>query len=160
MFEVRRVGADEWPTVRKLRLEALRDAPDWFWATYDDEVQKPERWWRTFVESGIWLAAYEAEKAIGIVAALRAPELADSDRQVISMWVAPSARGRGVGKELIEAVKIATRGEGARYLQLEVTDANDAGRRLYQRCGFQITGREQPHPRDPSLHEVEMRLAI
>ena len=76
------------------------------------------------------------------------------------MWVRAEARGRGVGTKLIDAVKAWARAEGARALQLEVTEDNHAAVRLYERCGFRATGRTEPLPRDPALIEHEMRLLL
>src|SRR5919106_460409 len=121
MIDVVRVGPDEWSTVRKVRLAALLDTPDLFWSTHDDEVDKPESWWREFVDAGAWFVAYDGGLPVGISAAIRDPELEESDRQLISMWVEPDARGGGVGAKLIEAVKAWARADGARALQLQVT---------------------------------------
>ena len=54
-------------------------------------------------------------------------------QQLISMWVAPSARGRGVGRALVGRVIAAAAG---RPLWLRVLDGNETAIRLYQRCGF------------------------
>ena len=160
MIEIRPVTAEDWALVRKVRLAALRDTPDWFWATYDEEVDKPENWWRDFIEAGAWFIAYDGEQPVGIAAALPAHYLEESDRQLISMWVEPAARGTGVGAALVNAVLAWARAEGVRELQLQVTEKNDAARRLYERCGFRATGRADPLPRDPSLIEHEMRFRL
>jgi GNAT superfamily N-acetyltransferase len=160
MIEIRRVGPDDWPTVREIRLAALKDTPDWFWATYEQEVEKPESWWRDFIDSGAWFLAQDENHPVGIAAAIRNPQLGDSVRQLISMWVAPGTRGIGVGARLVQAIKDWARADGARELQLEVTQDNHTAARLYQRCGFEATGRTEPLPRNPALIEHEMRLLL
>ena len=146
--------------MRRVRLEALEDAPDWFWATYDDEVGRPERWWREFIDIGAWFVSLEEERPVGVAAAIRDAGLGESARQLISMWVAPPARNRGIGRALIERVKEWVRSEDVGELRLDVTDGNDDALRLYLRCGFQLTGHTTPHPRDPSLVEREMCLRL
>jgi RimJ/RimL family protein N-acetyltransferase len=160
MFQVRRISSDEWEDLREIRLAALKDSPDWFWATYEEEVGKPATWWRDFIDAGAWFVAFENGRAVGVAAAMRDPQLADSDRQLISMWVDPDARKRGIGTQLIEAVKVWAREDGARELQLEVTDANEVAARVYERSGFRLTGRATAHPRDLRLTEHEMRLRL
>ena len=160
MIAIRQVGPDEWETVRTIRLAALTDTPDWFWATYEEEVDKPEAWWRDRIESGAWFIAFDDDRAVGVAAAIRAPELEDSDRQLISMWVSPGARNRGIGLELVDAVKAWARDDGATALQLMVTQGNDAAARLYERCGFRATGTTTPLPRNPALVEHEMHLRL
>lgn len=158
--QIERVGSDEWKIVRTVRLAALEDAPDWFWATHDDEADRPEGWWREFIDRGVWFVAWEEEQPVGIVAAISDPAFDESDRQLISMWVAPVARNRGLGSALVERVKEWARSEGIRELRLDVTDGNDAALRLYLRSGFRPSGHTTPHPRDPSLAEREMRLQV
>jgi RimJ/RimL family protein N-acetyltransferase len=43
------------------------------------------------------------------------------------------------------------RGEGVREPQLQDTEDNGAARRLYERCGFEATGRTERLPRKPAL---------
>lgn len=97
---------------------------------------------------------------VGIAAAIRVPELEDSARLLISMWVEPDARRAGIGTKLVEAVKDWARADGARELRLQVTEDNRAAARLYERCGFEWTGRTEPLPRKPALVEHEMRLLL
>jgi ribosomal protein S18 acetylase RimI-like enzyme len=50
--------------------------------------------------------------------------------------VEPSARGRGVGRALMEAAEAAARAAGLTYISLMVTEENRAARALYDRTGF------------------------
>jgi ribosomal protein S18 acetylase RimI-like enzyme len=52
------------------------------------------------------------------------------------MWVAPEARGRGVGDALIAAVEQWARRSGAGTLLLSVAAGNAAAAALYRRNGF------------------------
>ena len=56
------------------------------------------------------------------------------------LFVAPHARGRGVGTRLLAAVAERARAEGCRELRLDVVDGNRA-RALYERQGFRPSGR-------------------
>lgn len=160
MLEIGRVEAGEWEVVRDVRLAALRDAPDWFWATYEEEVGRPSTWWRDFVGNGGWFVAWDDGRPAGLAAAIYDRNLGPTTLQLISMWVAHEARGRGVGAELVDRVKAWAREAGADALQLDVTEGNDTARRLYERCGFRPTGRTTPHPRNPRLKEIEMRVEL
>jgi dihydropteroate synthase len=59
------------------------------------------------------------------------------------MWVAPEARGGGVGRALVDAALRWTRGRAAIELSLQVTDGNEPARALYEGCGFRDTGRRE-----------------
>jgi ribosomal protein S18 acetylase RimI-like enzyme len=45
-------------------------------------------------------------------------------------------------------------------LLLWVTESNTAARKLYERCGFTLTGERQPLPSDPALPEIRMRRLL
>lgn len=159
MARVVRMTAEDWELLRELRLSALADAPDYFWSTYNAEASKPEAWWRDFIAAGEWFVAYEDDNAVGLAAAMPFSQLDDGVHHLISMWVSPPARRRGIGALLVEAVKAWAREQGSRVLHLEVTEGNVAARRLYERHGFRDTGGRQPHPRLP-LNEEEMRVQL
>lgn len=57
-----------------------------------------------------------------------------------SLWVAPEARGQGIGDRLVETVAGWSKGAGYRRLVLWVADGNDHAERLYERNGFTRTG--------------------
>ena len=73
----------------------------------------------------------------------RAPVLAMMDRPLAAdemlmdgLFVAPEARGAGVGSALIRAVLSEARRRGCTAVRLEVIDRNLRARALYERLGF------------------------
>jgi GNAT superfamily N-acetyltransferase len=56
--------------------------------------------------------------------------------EVDELFVAQSARGRGMGAALLEAAGAALRQRGGVALQLQVADGNAAARRFYAKAGF------------------------
>ena len=160
MVEIKRVESDQWRVVRDVRLRALRDTPEMFWATYEHEVAQSAEWWQGFIDAGAWFLAWEDDGPVGIAAAIRDDRFDPATRQLISMWVAPGARRGGVAWALVKAVEDWAVTNGVRTLLLEVTEGNDDARRLYERCGYRFTGRSAPHPRNPRLRELEMRMDL
>ena len=60
------------------------------------------------------------------------------------MWVAPEARGQGVGAALVAAVEGWARGKGYVRMGLGVTSTNEPAIRLYTRMGFIDLGDTYP----------------
>ena len=72
------------------------------------------------------------------------------------MWVAPEVRQQGVGTRLIQAAEDWAKEAGFKELVLDVTEGNTPAIALYERCGFQFTGKTDRYPNDPSLLELFM----
>jgi [ribosomal protein S18]-alanine N-acetyltransferase len=62
--------------------------------------------------------------------------------------VMPSARGRGLGRDLLVAVIAHARAFGCDRLELEVADTNVAALHLYRAAGFAEVGRRPHYYRD------------
>lgn len=56
------------------------------------------------------------------------------------IFVAPHARGRGVGSRLLEAIALEAARRGYAEVRLDVIDANTRARALYERRGFHAVG--------------------
>lgn len=59
------------------------------------------------------------------------------------LFVAPRARGRGVGSALLDAVAAEARARGFREVRLDVVDENPRARALYERHGFRAVARHR-----------------
>ncbi|HYL26821.1 MAG TPA: GNAT family N-acetyltransferase [Candidatus Nitrosotalea sp.] len=132
--------AREWALFRKLRLEALFEAPGAFSSTFADWQDADEaRWQRRLTEVPFNAIAYLDRAPAGMVGATE-PD-ARGAIELISMWVAPFARGQGVGDALVHAVVEWAGAQGAASVFLEVVEANGRARAFYERCGFVDKGR-------------------
>lgn len=63
---------------------------------------------------------------------------------VQDLYVAPAARGRGLGRELIQAVRERAAEWGGRYVKLTVYDRNPAALAFYHSIGFESCEDELP----------------
>jgi putative acetyltransferase len=105
---------------------------------------------------GLDLAAFERPEVTLFVARLDGRAVGcgayllqgDGSAEIKSMFVAPEARGRGIGRRLLEAIEAAVRGRvGA--LRLETGVKQLAALRLYQAAGFRPRGPFGPYTDDP-----------
>ncbi len=72
------------------------------------------------------------------------------------MWVAPAARGQGVGRRLLEALEDHARQLGLAILHLETNRALHEAQALYRRHGYQEVA---PFNAEPYAHHwFEKRL--
>jgi ribosomal protein S18 acetylase RimI-like enzyme len=63
-------------------------------------------------------------------------EFGGRDAFVDELYVAPEARGRGIGSAALQIAEDACRGAGIRALHLEVAHENPRARALYERAGY------------------------
>jgi GNAT superfamily N-acetyltransferase len=156
---IREVASDDWQLLRDVRLTALLEAPSAFGSSYEREAVFSETDWRGRIEArGVSFLAYLPEVSpAGLAGSFGdRPGVAE----LVSMWVAPAARGRGTGEALVTAVVDWAKNHDYREVHLWVTESNVHARGLYERCGFVPTGERQPLPSNPSLPEIGMRLPI
>ena len=138
MVQIRRVRADEWRELRDLRLEALQDSPDAFWTLYEEALERTDADWREWTTFPCHVAV-EDGRLVGMVAAF-ADEQDAATAVLLAMFVAPAARGRGIGAALVDAQLAWARDEGFERMSLLVNVEQGSAFRLYERCGFRDTG--------------------
>jgi GNAT superfamily N-acetyltransferase len=152
--EIRRLGPDEWQTFRVVRLAALKDAPYAFGSTYEAELSRTEERWRSALTDRARFVAESAGEVVGTVGAGASDVTGTA--ALTALWVAPGARGRGVGEALVNTVLEWAREAGYEQVMLWVVEGNSAAESLYQRTGFRRTGAVQMvRPGDPRI-EYEM----
>ncbi len=129
-----------------LRLAALRECPSAFSSSYEEECETPlAEVEARFAPGGRKLfGAFDGEALVGIAGAGRETSLKTRHKGYIrSVYVAPSHRGTGLGKQLFEhALAFACAMDGVEQVHLTVTAGNVAAVALYERLGFRIYGRE------------------
>ena len=142
MLELRTLEPDDWPLWRELRLRALADAPEAFGSTlaeWQGSGDQEDRWRsRLSIPGASDFVVLLDGVAVGMVSGV--PGEDPESVELISMWVSPVARGRGVGDHLIQAVERWGAERGARALRLSVMPANGRAIALYERHGFADTG--------------------
>lgn len=158
MVLVRATTITDWQALREIRLQALRDAPSAFSSTYAGEAAfADDEWHRRATRDGSFLAFLPEVSPAGLGGGyLAAPDTVE----LVSMFIRPQARGRGVGEAIIDAVDGWARKQGATTVHLWVTETNKHARRLYERCGFTATAERQPLPSNPALGEIGMQRPL
>jgi ribosomal protein S18 acetylase RimI-like enzyme len=101
--------------------------------------------WRAMVEARNRFVVEVDGRVVGLAAGGDSSD--PGAAALTSLWVAPEARGKGVGDRLIEVVDDWSKSAGYRRLVLWVAEGNERAERLYQRNGFARTGEAIREPR-------------
>jgi L-amino acid N-acyltransferase YncA len=139
--------ADDWPAVRRIYTEGIatgdatleREAPDWghFDRSHPAECRLVARSTTDGVLGWTALGGYSARRVYSGVA-------------WESVYVAESARGRGVGRSLLEAQIAASEAAGYWTLLAGVLAENDRSLAVHQRVGFRRIGVQRRLGQDAS----------
>ena len=161
-MSIRFLSASEWRLLRSARLDALRESPASFLSTFAEERQYGEQHWQAELDHGAWLVGTrdDAAQAQALLGATRGDDIPGADRYLSSLWVAPPARGRGVGTTLLTRMLTYLRDHDVRRVWLWVLDGNADADRLYRRVGFRSTGLRKPLDRDPVRSEERLLLEL
>ena len=144
-MEIRRLAPADGPAYRALRLRALRDHPDAFTSSYEEDVQQPMQVSFTRLASPLYAfwGAWQGDELYGMVG-LEHEQRAKNRHKgtVIGMYVTPEVAGQGVGRALLQALMAHARQAGIASLVLTVTEGNAHAQRLYAGAGFRSFGIE------------------
>jgi ribosomal protein S18 acetylase RimI-like enzyme len=146
-------------TLRCAMREAVSVSPDAFLSTAADIDAKSAAYWRSELQSSVWVVMQGENEILGIGAAKRRGETEACF--VESVWIAPSMRGHRLGERLVGYLIDAKRLEDRiREVFLWVFDKNDSAIELYKRMKFEPTGEQQElqSVRGASIKEIKYWL--
>jgi len=147
-MHIRRLTPADAEVFQELRLAALQDCPTAFGSSYDEEREFS----RAFIEDRLAarpdrgsFGAFEGAELVGLIALGRERQRKLEHKALIwGMYVAPKARGSGIGRALLHAaLALAGSVHGIRQVNLCVNADNSTAIRLYQSAGFKVFGHER-----------------
>jgi ribosomal protein S18 acetylase RimI-like enzyme len=150
-MNIRRATSDDRATLHELWEEFEREVPEppgWVPETWDEE-------WAAIsagLERGAVYLAEDGDGPAGMALA-GAPDRGRS--HLVTVYVRPRARRRGLAKALVRACVGDVREKGARRVSLDVLSTNKAARALWSRLGFEEVALVMEAP----VEDLERRLA-
>ena len=134
-MQIRQLQLTDAPLYRAFRLRGLREHPDAFTSSFEEENARP------LADTEKRLAAAASEKLWG---AFDKVDNFDNGKLagMVGLYVASEFSGRGLGRALVDAVLTEALACGVELLVLTVTDSNRAACALYTRAGFSAFGTE------------------
>lgn len=149
-MEIRPLGPDDGLAYRDVRLRALREAPEAFASTFEEESNQSDAFWRDLVartagamEAEI-LAIDRGDGTLAGTAFVRVSSDPPHDGYVGAMWVDEDLRGAGWGDALLEHAEGFARRLGCGAVELWVSGSNPLAQRFYERNGYRPTGVQEP----------------
>jgi ribosomal protein S18 acetylase RimI-like enzyme len=143
---IRKLRPHESAIYRELRLACLKNVPQYFGSTYEEEVLNPKFFFETYIENAspdhVMFGAFDGERLIGITGFNRMPRQRARHRgEIVQVYVDSSYRGQNIGERLLrQALEYAFTLEGIEQVQLSVIASNKTAIRLYEKLGFKAFG--------------------
>lgn len=143
-FTLRRLRAADADAYRALRLEGLKENPEAFGASFDEQAAEPLSWFEATLENNVVFGGFSAGGELAGVAGFHVPLRAKSRHKGVlwGMYVTPDARGTGLARQLTERV-IEHAETVVEELLLRVVLSNPAAVTLYKSLGFAEYGVER-----------------
>ncbi|HEX5005035.1 MAG TPA: GNAT family N-acetyltransferase [Gemmatimonadales bacterium] len=138
-LQIRPMTAADWPAAAEVYREGIATGD----ATFNTEAPSWESWDRGHL-APCRLVAVQGGEVVGWTALTPV-----SDRCVyggvaeLAVYVAARARGRGVGRALLDALVAASEAAGIWSLQAGIFPENAGSVKLHERAGFRFVGRRE-----------------
>lgn len=139
---IRKLQPQESPLYREVRLACLKNIPQFFGYTYEEEILNPKLKFEAFIESDtrehFMFGAFDQEKLIGIAGFERMKRQRDRHRgELVQVYVDANYRGQNLGEKLVRRVlEHAFTLAGLEQAQLSVVAGNKTAIALYEKLGF------------------------
>jgi L-amino acid N-acyltransferase YncA len=130
------LGPGDWPAVRAIYEAGIATGDATFETTMPDWPA-----WDAAHLAGHRLVARDGGQVVGWVAlAPVSDRCAYAGVAEDSIYIAPDAQGRGVGRALLAAVVASAERGGIWTIQTGIFPENQASVRLHEACGFRVVG--------------------
>jgi ribosomal protein S18 acetylase RimI-like enzyme len=142
-MHIKKLHEDNWREWRTIRLRCLKNDPDLFGRSYEDEESQPEENIRKYFHDGFIVGAFDDNNLLkGIAGTI----INKGDRRqhkaiVWGVYVDPECRERGVFKNLMRGL-IENLPPFVEQLLLDVSVNNKIAIDAYKKIGFSIFGTE------------------
>jgi GNAT superfamily N-acetyltransferase len=166
MIDVRQIRSGEWERLRNIRLEALADSPLSFATRLSEAEAYPESLWKERALVGAagdeqaTVLAVSGERTVGMTIALGRRGIPEGIVPIVSVFVSPTARRRGVAGRLLCAAEQWAVDHGGSSTSLWVEEGNAPARRLYESAGYVATTDREPMRSRQRAWEIRMEKAL
>ena len=155
---IRKATADDIRSMMNLAAESAT-AAHWTEQQYRDLISPAGKLDRLAIVaegSPVSHPAMPAEGLLGfLIARFQSPEC-----ELENIVVSRAAHRKGIGRQLLDALQLATRETKCEVVFLEVRESNQAARAFYESVGFELNGSRKSYYSNPSEDAMVYRLTI
>jgi len=135
-YEIVPMTGQDWPAVREIYLQGIATGN----ATFEQSAPEWKEWDERHLPSCRLVARLE-NRIVGWAALSPVSSRCVYEGVAeVSIYIAESARGRGVGRQLLGALEDASERNGIWTLQAGIFPENQASINLHRQAGFRIVG--------------------
>jgi RimJ/RimL family protein N-acetyltransferase len=139
---VRLLVPDDHKVFKRIRLEALRTAPEAFASSASDWEKLPDDEWRRRIENNLVVVCFRQDEPVGIMGLMRQQSSKMAHRaSLIMVYMRRGERGGGQAAAMLGLLLDHARASGVWQVELTVSAENPAAIRFYRREGFDEIGR-------------------
>jgi phosphinothricin acetyltransferase len=137
-FRLVPLQASDWPAVQRIYAEGIATGN----ATFETAVTADWTSWDAGKRPDCRLVAKSGDNVIGWAALSPVSKRAVyAGVAEVSVYVADAARGKGVGKALLQALVRDSEDGGVWTLMASIFPENEASIHIHEQCGFRLLGR-------------------
>jgi ribosomal-protein-alanine N-acetyltransferase len=125
---------------------------------FADDAWSEQTWWAEL--AGRPRRSYVVGERDGAVVGYAGVDSGGEVADVMTVAVAPTAQGQGLGRVLLDWIIAQSRRGGAQYLMLEVRADNLAAQRLYAQAGFAMLTVRRRYYQPGDVDALIMRLPL
>lgn len=129
----------------QITLEVAKERPRTL-AVSEGEIWGPRQWRDhrlAWCPAGVTLVAELDREVVGGLHIMRGGRRATAHAAEFGIYLAPTARGLGLGRALIETAEIWAAESGVTRVHLGTFSTNGRARALYEGCGYEVEGIER-----------------
>ncbi|HEO1363237.1 TPA: GNAT family N-acetyltransferase, partial [Legionella pneumophila] len=141
-MKIKRVMQEDWELWKSFRLEALKNSPENFGSSYEEEVHMSDADFQNGLSKGFVLGVFVDDLLVSCVGFYTFNSLKTKHRGVLwGMYTRLEYRGKGIATALIQTLIQHAR-TCVTQLHLTCVVSNFVARAFYQKQGFRIYGTE------------------
>lgn len=162
-ISVRVLREEDWADYRDVRLRALKESPEAFVASAEEEGTYGEDRWRGRMQRSRRLLAEQGDSVVGVVSVGSHKIEAPGVGELFGLWVEPALRGTGVARKLLEAAAAQARADDLKQLIYWVGTDNGRAVAFASSFGFRPTDSRRPmeiHGVDDAEDAEELAMVL